>query len=345
MEQGQAETQPALQPVEVVAVDIAKGILESEGEIQPEKPRDEKGKFAKKEEQQEEQEQKAEGQEEAQEEQQEEGAQEPDWEQLKSLKRRLKVKAEDGSDEEVELTLEEMEKGVMLERSYRQKTADLARQREALQAKIKESVEPKLREYEEKLTLAEQAIWHTLAPEIKNTDWNQLAKDNPAEWAVKYQHVQNVNAQLAHIQAERKKLAEAQQEEMKGKLRKQAEESLEVLKSEIPNWSMDLYGSILKDGVKYYGFKAEEVNAITDHRAIKVLHDAAQYQALKAKPIVEKRATPQAPKVVKPGAGERDAGADKWKEGMAKLDKSGRKEDAYDLARLMLAAEGKQQKR
>ena len=342
MEQGQEATQPAIQPsVEDSALEIARGILQEE--TPQERTRDDKGKFTKKEGPAPTEEVKAE---EPAEEQAEEApaeeSEEIDWDKIKSYKRRLKLQKEEGGDEEVELTLEDMEKGVMLERSYRQKTADLARQREALNSKIKEAVEPKLKEYEEKLTLAEQAIWHTLAPEIQSVDWNKLAAENPAEWAVKYQHVQNVNAKLAQIQAEKKKLAEAQQEEVKGRMRKQAEESVEVLKSEIPNWSNDLYGEILKNGVKLYGFKAEEVNAITDHRAIKVLHDAMQYQALKAKPIVEKRATPQAPKVVKPGAGEKDAGADKWKEGMAKLEKSGSKDDAVGLALQLLARERKQ---
>ena len=341
MEQGQAEvTQPAIQPnVDDVALEVAKGILQSE-EPETEKPRNEKGQFTKpevKEEVQEATEEKVE--------EPEEQTEEPDWESLKTLKRKLKVKAEDGSDQEVELTLEEMEKGVMLERAFRMKTAQLAREKESVQTKIKEAVEARQKEYEEKLNLAEQAIWHTLAPEIQNIDWNKLAAENPAEWAQKYQHVQNVNAKLAQIQAEKQKLTKAREEEMRGQLKKQAEESVEILKTEIPNWSNDLYGEILKNGVKLYGFKAEEVNAITDHRAIKVLHDAMQYQALKAKPIVEKRSAPQAPKVVKPGAGEKaDAGADKWKEGMAKLGKSGKTEDAVELAKLLLSREAKQQK-
>jgi hypothetical protein len=236
------------------------------------------------------------------------------------------VKAEDGADVDLEVDDEELKKGYMLEKSYRHKTAQLARERESVQAKIKEATEAKLKEYDDKLQMAEQAIWHTLAPEMQSTDWNQLAKENPAEWAQRYQHVQNVNAKLAHIQSERKKIAEAQQNEQRTNLKKQAEEAVEVLKTEIPGWNNDLYGKILKAATDQ-GFKSEEVNTITDSRAIKVLWKAMQYDALqKAKPSVEKRVSPQAPKVVKPGAGEKtDAGADKWKQGMDGLKKSGGK--------------------
>jgi hypothetical protein len=339
--QGQAETQPAIQPVNVedAALNVARGILEEIDPGSQEKPRDEKGKFTK-----------AApvepvSEEAAPEEKQEEPAEEeqtPEEVQAEIRKHKLRVKAEDGADVEVEVDDEELKKGYMLERAFRMKTAQIARERESIQAKIKESVEPKIKEYEEKLNLAEQAIWHTLAPEIQSIDWNKLAAENPAEWAVKYQHVQNVNAKLAQIQQEKQRLAKAREDETRVKLQKQGQESVERLKEEIPGWNNDLYGQILKSGVDMYGFKSDEVNAITDHRAIKVLHDAMQYQALKAKPIVEKRTAPPAPKLIKAGSGEKDASADQWKQGMAKLSKSGRTEDAVELAKLYLAREQKQ---
>jgi hypothetical protein len=339
--QGQAETQPAIQPVNVedAALNVARGILEEIDPGSQEKPRDEKGKFTK-----------AApvepvSEEAAPEEKQEEPAEEeqtPEEVQAEIRKHKLRVKAEDGADVEVEVDDEELKKGYMLERAFRMKTAQIARERESLQTKIKEAVEPKIKEYEEKLNLAEQAIWHTLAPEIQSIDWNKLAAENPAEWAVKYQHVQNVNAKLAQIQQEKQRLAKTREDETRVKLQKQGQESVERLKEEIPGWNNDLYGKILKSGVDMYGFKSDEVNAITDHRAIKVLHDAMQYQALKAKPIVEKRTAPPAPKLIKAGSGEKDASADQWKQGMAKLSKSGRTEDAVELAKLYLAREQKQ---
>ena len=345
-EQGQPAISPEPVNVDAMAATLARGILEAEGTIPPEKPRAPDGKFTKAQPEAPAEEPAAEAQPEAEEQPAEEtpAEEEPDWEKLKTLKRKVRVKNESGEDEEAELTLEEMEKSVMLERDYRAKTARLAREREALQSKVKEAIEPKLKEYDEKLQIAEQAIWHSLGPELKSIDWNKLAEENPAEWARQYQKVQNINARLAQIQQERQKIASERDNELKAQLKKQAEEAVEVLKTEIPGWSNDLYGKILKTGQEY-GFKAEEVNAITDHRAIKVLHDAMKYREAKAKPIVEKRAAPQAPKVVKPGAGEKpDAGAEAWDKGMAKLKQSGRTDDALAVAKLLLAREARQQK-
>ena len=102
-----------------------------------------------------------------------------------------------------------------------------------------------------------------------------------------------------------------------------------------------MYGKILKTGLDY-GFKKEEVNAFTDPRAIKVLHDAMQFRALKAKPLVEKKVPPQAPKVTKPGGGEKaDPQADTWKQGMDTFKKSGGKwQQGAALALELLKREG-----
>ena len=257
-------------------------------------------------------------------------------------KHKLVVKAEDGSDQEVEVDDEELKKGFMLEKDYRRKTAQIAREREKVQSEAGEALGKKLKEYDDKLALAEQAIWHTLAPEIQQVDWNKLAQENPAEWAQRYQHVQTVNARLAAVQAERQKIAKAHAEEAQKAYRRNAEESLEALKTEVPGWGDELYGKILKTGMEY-GFRAEEVNAIVDHRALKVLHDAMQYRALKRANPLEGKKVVTAPRVVKPGAtGETpsDPSADKWKEGITRLRKTGSRHDAVPVMMEYLKREG-----
>lgn len=332
-EQGQATEQPA--DIFDQASAIAKGILAAEEgpTAEPDKPRDDKGRFTKSEEMAPPAEQKEEVPAE------EAPAEEPPAE-VEIRKHKLTVKAETGEDLEVEVDDDELKRGYMMEKAFRHKTAQLARERETVQAEVKKATETARKELDDKLQLAEQAIWHTLAPEIQGIDWNKLATEDPAEWARKYQHVQNVNAKLAQIQAERKKLSEAAAEEQKTSLKKKVDETVETLKSEIPGWGDELYRKILGSGVEQ-GFKIDEVNAIVDSRAIKVLWKAMKYDELqKAKPSVEKRSAAPAPKVVKPGTAEKtDPNADKWNHGMDKLRKSGRTEDAVELAKLLVAGE------
>ena len=70
-----------------------------------------------------------------------------------------------------------------------------------------------------------------------------------------------------------------------------------------------------------------------------MLNDARQWKEyLAAKPkLVDKKVPPVAPKVQKPGAGDStEPKANKIQEGMARLSKSGSRNDAVDLVREMI---------
>jgi len=124
-EQGQATEQPA--DVFDHAASIARGILEAE-EGQPQdtgKPRDEHGRFTKAEEMAPPAEKVEAPAEEVPAE--EAPAEEPAPE---IRKHKLTVKAETGEDLEVEVDDEELKRGYMMEKAFRQKTAALARERE-----------------------------------------------------------------------------------------------------------------------------------------------------------------------------------------------------------------------
>lgn len=259
-------------------------------------------------------------QEESQQEDKQEQSAEDKKEEIKAEIRRLKLKY-NGEEREVEEpeAIELAQKGY----DYTQKTMALAKERDEWRAKSKQEHEAKLKEYDDKLALTERAITEITLPELKNVDWNKLASENPQEWALKLQHAHQVTAKLAEIQAERQKIGQQRQVEVQEQLQKQVKEAQDILQKDIPGWNNDLYGKILKTGVEA-GFKEDEVNAITDPRAIKVLWKAMQFDALqKAKPLVDKKVE-KAPKVAKPGAGEKpDQNAEQWKKGMAQLQKSG----------------------
>ncbi len=256
---------------------------------------------------------------------------------------KVKIKAEDGSDAEVEVDLDGLKRGYMMEKDYRAKTAQLARQREEADARIKSAIEPKLKEYDDKLQLAEQVIWHTLAPEIQNTDWNKLAVEDPALWAQKMQLANNVNARLSALKQERIKVAEEQAKSQQKELHKVIQDSNDTLKDPIkgiPGWNQEVYGKVLVYG-QAEGFQREEVNTITDPRVIKLLWKASKYDDLqKAKPAVEKLVN-KVPKVAKPGTTEKsDGNTEAWRTGMARLKKSGTDQDARTLASILLEREG-----
>ena len=332
----EVQGQPAPEPtVEEMAATVAKGMLEAEEgpPVTQEKPRDDKGKFAK-----------AQPEAEAQPEQpaEEPAPEEPEVETPQEEVRRLKLKYKGEEKEFLEPEVIELaQKGY----DYTQKSQALAKEREELTAKVKQEVEAKQQHFEQQLEALKLAAFKLADQEAMTADLNKLAMEDPAKAQQLFFKRMEINQTLAQIAQEQQKLATKRQEEMRAAIQSQAKQAVEVLQQEIPGWSNDLYRDVLKSGVEQYGFKAEEVSAITDPRAIKVLHDAMKYRALQAKPVVDKRSAAPIPKVAKPGSAEKpDAGAEKWNQGMAKLKQTGRSEDAVMLAKMMLAREAKQQK-
>lgn len=311
-------------------------VIEKDPEFAPQK-RDETGKFvsAKPEEA------KPEAEAEKVEEKPEEAP--PVEEEKPSLKFRVRYKGEDDADVETEVEPEELIKGYMLQKDYSRKTAQLARDREAVQAKVKEAVEPKLKEYEQSLETYKQAVLMLADREGANVDLNKLAQEDPAKAQQLFFKKLEFNNALQAIGQAQEKLQKEKSEEAQKAFRKQAQESVEKLQVEVPGWGDEMYSKILKTGIEY-GFKIEEVNAITDYRAIKVLNDARQWRELKsAKPKAEEKKVTVAPKVVKPGAGERpDPNADKLNAAKEKLRKTGRPEHAVEWAMDILKRDGLQ---
>lgn len=243
---------------------------------------------------------------------------------------------EGGKKESKKYSLNELKAQRMMQADYQRKTAELARQREALSEQIKQQTEPVIKQYQENLQVLETAVWQKIAPSMQNTDWNKLAQENPGEWARKMQEVSEGKALLDSIQSERVKLNESAAKEQHNQKQQQIQKAIEVLQTDIPGWGDELYTKVRKAGVGF-GYTMEELNQAIDPRAIKVLHAAMKYQELQtAKPLVEKKVV-NVPKVVKPGSTEKtDPNRDTLNKAKAQLKKTGRKEDELAYARLLV---------
>lgn len=265
-----------------------------------------------------------------------EPSQEPTQAEIRRHK--LKVKAEGGADEEVEVDDNELKSGYMRQRDYQRKTAEVARQRDQVHETVRSQVTPKLTEYQQRMQSLEQTILAVAQQELKGVDLNKLSVDNPAEWARLTQRQNELNQAHQSVKAEQERVSREQQQVQQQALQRHLERAEEQLQAEIPNWGPEVKTEIAKAGLKL-GFSKEELSQIADPRAVKVLHFAAKYlQAQEAKPLVDKKVA-DVPKVLKPGSPEKsDQKADKWKEAAGRLKKSqGRDPEALlDAARLLV---------
>ena len=247
--------------------------------------------------------------------------------------RRLKLKYKGSEIEKDEPEVIELaQKGF----DYTQKSQALAKERSELQEQTRKQIEQGQKHYSEQLKFFETALWHAIAPEMRNIDWNALARDDPAQWAQKMQAATNVNNLLNAVRAEQGRILQQGQARVLDSRNKQIAETNETLQNDIPGWNAALYESVMKAGMGY-GFNREEVTNMVDSRAIKVLHDAMKYRQLQAgKPEVEKRVA-SVPKVMKPGvAAKTDPEADKMSQAMTKLRKTGKDKDAIAVARQLI---------
>lgn len=252
--------------------------------------------------------------------------------QLEAVELEVTVKGEDGRDVVEKPTVKELREGYMRQKDYSRKTAEVARQREEVGEKVRQAVESERSQYLKNLQEMQTLVLETAAPELKDVNWNDLAKNDPFKYVELRNRADQITNVLSNLQAKQTEVSTKQQADQKEATTKAASKALEVLQAEIPGWGVPLYQSLLKAGERL-GYKHEEVSAWTDPRAIKLLHKAELYDQLKAgKPQPgAKVSTP--PKVIKPGASTVSQSQQRNSEAMKRLQDSGRVEDAAAVIR------------
>lgn len=258
--------------------------------------------------------------------------------QLEAIELETTYKGDDGSDVTEKLPVKALREGYMRQKDYQRKTAEVARQREALGEEKRQAIESERTQALQTIQQLQALVMETVAPELQGTDLNRLATDDPFEYVKRRNRLDQITNTLTNIQAKQKELAERQKSEQDAARQKLVAKTVETLQSDIPGWNEGLYQTLMKSGEKH-GFKPEEVATWVDARAIKLLHKAHLYdqlQADKKEPAVEKKVVVP-PKVVRPGAVQQVNPRQQQEQGaMKRLQGSGKLEDAAAVIRSRL---------
>jgi hypothetical protein len=216
-----------------------------------------------------------------------------------------KVTLEDGSV----ISVAELKRNNLFQRDYSKKTEEVAREREAVTKEREEFSQLQAQVQQER----EFALWYLEqnAPQEPKRPELSAAVD-PQAWLIyreemdKYQDV--VRAWQTMHQGKSAE-AERAQKEQQAKFGEHIAREREALFNAIPilkddgkrkAWFEETYA----DANKYYGFSAEELNGITDHRVLRALRDATRTQRAREKaPTVQKEV--QARPAVAQGSGRR----------------------------------------
>jgi hypothetical protein len=237
----------------------------------------------------------------------------------------VKVKGEDGKDETLELTPEEIGSSYLRQRDYTRKTQELAqRETEAVQFLTTKHEEVR-NHYLSQAELARAAVAQ-IAGIRSESEMAELANSDPAAWVAENQRQRQLSAYLnqldQQINGEKQRAAQEREQRQKQSLQSMYQTAWsELQKDGIDKPKLEkIYGSVQKT----YGFSPEELGNVYDHRLVRLMKDATAYQALKAqKPEVTKKVQAAQPMPNKQNAPAREkldkALENKFRTGRAKL--------------------------
>lgn len=194
--------------------------------------------------------------------------------------------------EEVSLNqVREWKKGHMLEADYTRKRQADAEKSRTLDAQI-EQVEQVKSVLSERLTEAEAIISELSNPE----DLAELRDTDPSEYLKRQEEIKIRKERLANAKQEMAKVEEDQE-----RARIQSEQK--ALAEALPEWAdpkkQEADISMIDEYAKQHNFSADDVKAITNHRLMITVLDAAKYHKLKAKVEQTKSQVDKAPNVIK----------------------------------------------
>jgi hypothetical protein len=244
---------------------------------------------------------------------------------------RFKVKVD---NEELEVTLEELQQGYSRTKDYTKKTQALAETRKAVEADRARIEEAKqLRDtYAQRLEVIEKL----LAQDQGEENLAELRDSDPIGYAIKIAERSEKEKQLQAVRAEKQKIAQQQESDRQQALQGHLQQEAVKLREMIPEFRDEAKAEIARKDIRTYaksvGFSDEELSQVYDSRAVKTLYNAMMYEKLMKGKTDAVKKVQSAPKVLRAGnGGQVNAENDATKRQMQKLKQSGKKSDAAKL--------------
>ena len=257
-----------------------------------------------------------------------EDAEEPEQEE-KPSKFTVKV---DGKD--VEVSLDELQKGYSRTEDYTRKTQALAQERKQAQAEF-ESVRNERAQYAQLLG----ALQEQLTQATPQVDMDYLYNEDPIEW-VKQRELQRSNAErMAAIASEQQRLSAEQAKEQNAYLKDELSKEKDLLLSQAPELRDPKTAAKAKQdwisAGKAVGLSEQELNNVRDHRILLALRKLAAYDSMVAKRKDLKPVQSSTP-TARPGTISKQPQSSIVKQSQQRLAKTGNVRDAASLIERLL---------
>ncbi len=235
----------------------------------------------------------------------------------------------DGKDEQV--PEDELVRGYSRTQDYTRKTMALAQARKSFEETEVAAVRQEREQYRQTLTKLEEAItlFHPKEP-----DWAILrAQVSPDEYVAKRDEWDDTQKRVTAIREERARVEAQQAEDAKKGYSAHVDAQRAKLIEADPDFGDPTkapeLGKALSAFAKERGFSDEELTGVADHRLVLLLRDAMRYRDAQSKAPAIKTKIEKAIATTAPGGSKANQPkASKGEQAMARLQKTGRVEDA-----------------
>ncbi len=233
---------------------------------------------------------------------------------------------------EIEVPKDELIRGYQREADYTRKTQKLAEERKLVESEFQQ-VRGEREQYAQILGQLQQKLQEF---EPQEPDWNRLEVEDPTEYARQWTSHQRRQQQKYAIQAEQDRLNQLRQVETQKQIQAVLAQETARLKEKIPEWSSPekakAEGKALLEYGQALGFSEQELNGITDSRALLALHKAWKYDQMMSKRPEFQAKIKKAPKMASPGsAGSVGSKSSELNNAKKRLAQSGSVRDAASL--------------
>jgi hypothetical protein len=203
---------------------------------------------------------------------------------------------------EIEVPKEELIRGYQREADYTRKTQKLAEERKLVESEFQQ-VRGEREQYAQVLGQLQNKLREFEPPE---PDWNRLEVENPTEYARQWTSHQRRQQQKFAVQAEQARLQQLYQVESQKQIQNVLAQETAVLKEKIPEWNSPekakAEGKALLEYGQNLGFTEQELNSISDSRALLALHKAWKYDQMMSKRPEFQAKIKKAPRMVSSGS-------------------------------------------
>lgn len=196
---------------------------------------------------------------------------------------------------------EEIKDGYLRQADYTKKTQEVAQARRHVEAMLGAATQAVQASSQFADLIGQIKAADSSLQAFHSLDWNELRASDPVEYATKqadYVRWQSYREGLVRNLADAKgqvDRAMAQENAMR------VQQGAQFLSTQIPGWGEQKMKEI-RAAAQKYGYQDQELDGITDPRAVLVLHKAAEYDKLQASRVSKAQQVKNLPPVAKPTA-------------------------------------------